>query len=419
MISASASPCARIADARPSASTISALLLGFGQRFNALAFDFGLLQHRGDQFVFAAQDFRFLHLDLAVLSPPVDLHFLGDNLLLHDVGLDLVGLVGLRLLLLHEFPGTAAFLISRSRCASACLACESVSASTRSWSACALATADSRDRFGAFDRGVAFGFRRGHVGIALDARDVRAAHVGDVFVLVADFLDGEGNHFQAHLVHVVGAGGAHAIAHHLRLLHDLFHRQLADDAAQMAFHHQADQAFALLRRLGQKLLRGGQDRFRIGLHFDLRHRFHRDRHALPRVQILLAARRRKTSAPAKAARVFHHREDHRTAALDDARAAKPINDDGLVRPRLAEQLGEHHHQKHDAGPASPVITMISIIFESPNISPPKKPRDLMAIFMNARTAIASKSCTMRCGSLCPKKTSPVLVLTRTPRLSDT
>src|ERR1039457_2223358 len=37
-----------------------------------------------------------------------------------------------------------AFLISRSRCASACLAWDSVSASTRSWSACALATADSR-----------------------------------------------------------------------------------------------------------------------------------------------------------------------------------------------------------------------------------------------------------------------------------
>ena len=34
--------------------------------------------------------------------------------------------------------------MSRSRCASACLACESVSAMTRSWSACALATAAAR-----------------------------------------------------------------------------------------------------------------------------------------------------------------------------------------------------------------------------------------------------------------------------------
>ena len=88
-----------------------------------------------------------------------------------------------------------------------------------------------------------------------------AAHVGDVFVLVADLLDGERDDLQAHLAHVVGAGGAHAVGHHLRLLHDLLDGELADDAAQVAFHHQADQAFALLRRLGQELLRGGEDGF--------------------------------------------------------------------------------------------------------------------------------------------------------------
>ena len=100
-------------------------------------------------------------------------------------------------------------------------------------------------RDGAPDGRVALGFGRGDVGVALDARDVRPAHVGDVLVLVLDFLDGERDHFQAHLVHVVGAGGAHALGHHLRLLDDLFHRELADDAAQVAFHHQPDQAFAL------------------------------------------------------------------------------------------------------------------------------------------------------------------------------
>ena len=67
---------------------------------------------------------------------------------------------------------------------------------------------------------------------------------------------------EAHLVHVVGAGGAHAVGDHLRLLDDLFDRELADDAAQVAFHHQADQALALLRRLGQELLGRGQDRLR-------------------------------------------------------------------------------------------------------------------------------------------------------------
>ena len=100
----------------------------------------------------------------------------------------------------------------------------------------------------ALDGGVAIGFGGGDVGVALDAGHVGLAHVDDVLVLVADFLDGERDHFQAHLVHVVGAGGAHAVGDHLRLLDDFFHRELADDAAQMAFHHQADEAFALLRQ---------------------------------------------------------------------------------------------------------------------------------------------------------------------------
>ena len=140
---------------------------------------------------------------------------------------------------------------------------------------------------GALDGGVALGFGGGYVGVALDAGDVGPAHVGDVFVLVADFFDGEGNDFEAHLVHVVGAGGAHAVADHLGLLDDLFHGELADDAAQVAFHHQADQAFALLVGLGEELLGRGEDRFRIGLHLDLRDGLHGDGDALLGVEILL------------------------------------------------------------------------------------------------------------------------------------
>ena len=141
--------------------------------------------------------------------------------------------------------------------------------------------------FSAFDRRIALGFGGGHVGVAFDPCDIGSAHVGDVFVLVADFLDGERNDFEPHLVHVVRAGGAHAVADHFRLLDDLFYRELADDAAQMAFHHQPDQSFALLRRLGQKLFSRGLDRFRIGLDLDLRHRFDGDGDALSRVEILL------------------------------------------------------------------------------------------------------------------------------------
>src|SRR5262249_53514086 len=119
---------------------------------------------------------------------------------------------------------------------------------------------------GALDRRIALGFSRRYVRIALDAGNVGAAHIGDVFVLVAYFFDRERNYLETHLVHVIGAGGAHAVADHLWLLDDLFHRELADDAAQMSFHDQANETLALFRRLGEKLLGGGKDRFRIRLH---------------------------------------------------------------------------------------------------------------------------------------------------------
>ena len=56
-----------------------ALLLGLGQRLDALALDFGLLQHGGDQFLLAAHDFGFLHLDLLLLLDLLHLHRLGDS----------------------------------------------------------------------------------------------------------------------------------------------------------------------------------------------------------------------------------------------------------------------------------------------------------------------------------------------------
>ena len=79
------------------------LLFGLGQRLDSPAFDLGLLENGGDQFALAPLDFRILHCDLPVLFDLVDLDCFGDHLLLHDVGLDLVGFVGLRLLLLHGF----------------------------------------------------------------------------------------------------------------------------------------------------------------------------------------------------------------------------------------------------------------------------------------------------------------------------
>ena len=109
--------------------------------------------------------------------------------------------------------------------------------------------------FGTLDGDIAIGFGGGHFGIALDAGDVRAAHVGDVLVFVTHFLYGEADDFEAHLAHVIGAGGAHTSADHFRFFDDLLDGELADDAAEMAFHHQTDQAITLGGRFGQEIVR--------------------------------------------------------------------------------------------------------------------------------------------------------------------
>ena len=136
--------------------------------------------------------------------------------------------------------------MARSRCASACLPSDAVSAITRSWSAVALAVADFRAvRWPGEWRCRGRLRRTCDFGVAANAGYVRPAHVGDVFVLVADLADGEGDDFEAHLRQVVEAGGAHAFGHHFGFLDDLLDGELADDAAQVAFHNQADEAFAL------------------------------------------------------------------------------------------------------------------------------------------------------------------------------
>src|SRR5207247_5711703 len=80
-----------------------ALLLGGGQRFDALALDFSRLQHGGDQLALAAQDLGILHFDLLLFLHLLDFDRLRHYLLLHHVGLDLVSFVRLRLLPLDSF----------------------------------------------------------------------------------------------------------------------------------------------------------------------------------------------------------------------------------------------------------------------------------------------------------------------------
>ena len=132
---------------------------------------------------------------------------------------------------------------------------------------------------------------------------------------------------------------AHAVGDHLRLLDDLLDRELADDAAQVAFHHQADQAFALLRRLGQELLGRGLDRLGIGLDLDLRDRFDRDRDALLGVEVLLRRDVERHQLERQLAAGLHHREDDRAVAFDDAGAAEAVDDQRFVRARPCDTAG--------------------------------------------------------------------------------
>jgi hypothetical protein len=102
---------------------------------------------------------------------------------------------------------------------------------------------------------------------------------------------------------------------------------------------------ALVRLLGQELLGRGEDRFRVRLHLDLRHRFHGHRHALPRVQVLLRRHVERHQLERQPAAILHHRKDHRAAALHHPRAAQAVYDDRFVRTGLAEQLGERHQNE--------------------------------------------------------------------------
>src|SRR5262249_37621152 len=78
-----------------------ALALGLGKRLDPFALDLGGAENGRDQLLFAALDLGLLNGDFPLLLDLFDLGLFGDDALLLDVGLDLVRLVGLRLLDLH------------------------------------------------------------------------------------------------------------------------------------------------------------------------------------------------------------------------------------------------------------------------------------------------------------------------------
>jgi hypothetical protein len=90
----------------------------------------------------------------------------------------------------------------------------------------------------------------------------------------------------------------------------------------MAFHHEPDEPFTLIGRLGQELLRRRLNRDRIRLHLDLRHRFHGHGDALLRVQVLHRRHVERHELQRQLAARFDHRDDHRAVALHHAGASE-------------------------------------------------------------------------------------------------
>src|ERR1700730_18342680 len=321
-----------------------ALPFRFCERLDALPLDFRLFQHGRNQFAFAARDLRFLHLNLRFALHLLHTHRFGDYLLLLDVGFDLVSLVRLRLRLFRGFQ-KAGLLDVQIAFGFRLLGLRSRFRGHSLLVRLRFCPGGRALRLGTLDRDVAVRFGCRHFRIALDARNVRPAHVGDVFVFVAHFLQREAHHFEPHLVHVIRARGTHAVGNHFRLLHDLLHGKLPDNPAQMTFHHKPDQPFALLRPLGQELLRRGSNGLRIGFHFDLRDRFDRHGQALIGVQALLRSDVKRHQLQREFTALLDHRIDNRAAAFDDARPPKAVNYQRLVRTRFAKQLGQNRHDK--------------------------------------------------------------------------
>src|SRR5277367_52638 len=215
------------------------LALRVGKRFDALTLDLRSLQHGGDEFAFAARNFRLLHLHLGLAFHLLYADRFGDDLLLHHVGLDFVGFIGCGLGFLGHFQVAGFFYVEVAFCFRLLRKRSGFGCDAFLIGLCLRNGGRSR-RFGAFDGDVAIGFGGGYFRVALDSRDVRPAHISDVLVLVAHFFQGEAHDFEPHLVHVIGAGGPHAIGNHFRFLDDLLYRELPDDSAQVAFHHQPD-----------------------------------------------------------------------------------------------------------------------------------------------------------------------------------
>src|SRR5262249_52225664 len=106
-----------------------------------------------------------------------------------------------------------------------------------------------------------------------------------------------------------------------------------------------DQAFPLLRRLGQELLSGSLDGYLVRLDFNLGHGFHAYRHALLGVEILLRRYVKAHQLQRQQPAALDHGKNE-SATLNHLRPPDAISDQRLIGPDLAIETGKHGEHKH-------------------------------------------------------------------------
>jgi len=165
------------------------LLLGRSKSFDPLTIDFGRLQHGRNQFFLAPINFRLLHLDLLLLLDLLHLHLLSNHLLLHDVGLDVISLVGLRLLTLGDFE-VLRFLDLQVALRFRLLAQRQRFRQHALLIGLGLGYCRFPLRQRALDRRIAVGFCRGNVGVALEVMPNALSSASSICDLIEEQLEG-------------------------------------------------------------------------------------------------------------------------------------------------------------------------------------------------------------------------------------
>ena len=260
-----------------------ALLFSGGQRLNVAAFDFSLFENGGNQFALDALDFSVLHQNRLLMLHLLNLDLFHHHLLLHDVGLDLVGLVGLGLLPLDSFEVLG--LLDLQVALGFGLVGEGKGLGKDAF----LVSLGCGDKPGLWRMAVS----RSASAPATSACRLMRAMSGRPMLEMYSFLAGTSSMVKEMtsrpILDISPARGAQPVSHHFGLFDDLFDGELANDAAEVTFHDETDESFTVVIALGEELLGCGSDRFRVALNFDLGDRFHSVGDALAGVEILSGA----------------------------------------------------------------------------------------------------------------------------------